>query len=123
MNAGASATLVEGDAEHGRVHIEKRHGFKIGEANSWHLENGTTMAALTALLAEAQGMVKGQWKASPDRVNPEQINCIAVANFGRQVGWQVRNRDVDPPNLKPLNSLFLVVRANDLQVISMFPTK
>jgi hypothetical protein len=125
LNRGAQPKLTEGDANHGRVHIENRHAFKTGIANSWFLESGTTMPALTELLGAALPLAKGNWKGSPDREKPEQLNCVAPVAFGtsRQVGWEVRNRKTDPPNLRPLNSLFIVVRSDDLEVASMFPMK
>ena len=124
LNNGAQPTLTEGDSEHGRVHIHDRHAFKTGTADSWHLENGTTMSALTGLLRDALPLAKGNWKGSPDREKPDQLNCVVPTDFGqRQVGWLVKDVNVDPPNVRPVNGLFIVVRSTDLEVVSMFPIK
>jgi hypothetical protein len=108
------------------VHIHERHAFKTGTSKSWYLEGGTTMSALSGLLKDALPSAKGNWKSSEDRENPGAglFHCVAGVNFGsRQVGWEVRNRNVDPPNVKPLSGLFMVIRSSNLEVVSMFPTK
>lgn len=124
LNNGAAPTLTEGDAEHGRAHIERRHAYKTGESNSWFLENATSMSALTGLLHDALPSAKGNWKNSPDRANSDLYHCVAGVNFGtRQVGYEVRNRKTDPPNVRPMHSLFMIVRSANMEVVSMFPVK